>query len=318
MRNSTLKRAAALLIGAGALMAATIPAASANAAPKVDTSKAEVVKRALPKSVAPKQSRTAKSAAAATDPVVTPTYALLNPGAVLKSGTDLVVGNTTLSMQTDGNMVLYLNAGNGSHIQVLWSSKTWGNTGAYGVMQSDGNFVIYRAGGESAGAVWSTQTWNKPNSAFALYQGDLSVSDETTYYWESQTGFLPVRDAAGNYGETPSDILKNDQALFPNTWMESSTTVLVMQGDGNLVLYRKSDGKVIWSSNTWGHPGALAVLTDTGIFGVADQNNAYWYTNTSGNYGAYVKVQSDGNVVLYRAGGESAGAAWASNTWGKA
>jgi hypothetical protein len=60
------------------------------------------------------------------------------------------------SMQTDGNLVLYDTSG-----QARWASKTQGNPGAFLNMQNDGNGVVYRAGAttETANnALWSTGT----------------------------------------------------------------------------------------------------------------------------------------------------------------
>jgi hypothetical protein len=67
----------------------------------------------------------------------------LNPGGTLASGQDLWSpnGRFVLSMQGDGNLVLY---GPG-HI-ATWSSRTYNNPGAYLVMQRDGNLVIYAGG----------------------------------------------------------------------------------------------------------------------------------------------------------------------------
>jgi hypothetical protein len=84
--------------------------------------------------------------------------------------------------------------------------------------------------------------------------------------------------------------LTRGQALFPNEWIERSTSSgivrLAMQTDGNLVL---------WLRNA--STGATLKVC--------------WATNTTTGYKAY--YQEDGNFVLYpRAGG----ALWASNTVG--
>ena len=53
-------------------------------------------------------------------------------------------------LQSDGNMVLYSSKGN-----VLWDSKTNGNTGGYTLrVQNDGNMVFY-SGGK---AKWNSNT----------------------------------------------------------------------------------------------------------------------------------------------------------------
>ncbi|MFF0293827.1 hypothetical protein ACFYS8_22605 [Kitasatospora sp. NPDC004615] len=323
MRKSTFTRAAALLIAAGAMTAVAVPAASAAPAPKGKIS-TKAVKTASTARTMPKVAAQAKTAKAAPQGViVTPTYALLNPGDSLKPGDSVKVGYSTLTMQTDGNLVQYLTADNGKQIQVLWSSKTWGNNGASAVMQADGNFVIYKQDGVSA--VWSTGTWNKTNAVFVLDGGELLVGNSNggTPYWRNDAGFFPDY-VNGQYVDSPADNLKGTgqygQAIFANNWLESSTTILIQQADGNLVLYRKKDGGVIWAANTQGHPGALTVQDPSGVFGVADDKAAYWTNGTWDNPGAWTRIQSDGNMVTYRAGSTptNGSALWSTNTWGKA
>jgi hypothetical protein len=57
--------------------------------------------------------------------------------------------NCHLTMQTDGNLVIY----NGS--TYIWDSGTWGNPGAYVEAQYDGNVVIYRP---DRTPIWWTST----------------------------------------------------------------------------------------------------------------------------------------------------------------
>lgn len=87
---------------------------------------------------------------------------------------------------------------------------------------------------------------------------------------------------------------------------------LVMQGDGNLVLYRTDDGVPLWSSDTWQQPVTHAVMQQDGNFVLyTDEEKPLWATNTDGNPGAWIVLQDDGNVVLY---GDSGVALWASDT----
>jgi hypothetical protein len=48
-------------------------------------------------------------------------------------------------MNADGNLVSYTSNG-----AVVWHAGTWGNPGAFLVMQDDGNLVVYRANGSPA------------------------------------------------------------------------------------------------------------------------------------------------------------------------
>ncbi len=122
----------------------------------------------------------------------------------------------------------------------------------------------------------------------------------------------------------PGEILNpGDQRTSPN-----GAYTLIMQSDGNLVLYANSAGggqTAVWASqnppvgnssiNRNGiEAGSTAVVSQNGVFGVwyPNQNTTQWATFTSGYPGAYVAVQNDGNLVLYSS---SSAALWASNTW---
>jgi hypothetical protein len=81
---------------------------------------------------------------------------------------------------------------------------------------------------------------------------------------------------------------------------------LVMQADGNLVLYH--DGDAIWSTGSKGAGASLAMQTDGNL--VIYNNGATWSSNTADFPGAELDLQDDGNLVIYHAGH----AIW---TWGR-
>ncbi|MCC9309797.1 hypothetical protein LN042_22440 [Kitasatospora sp. RB6PN24] len=156
-------------------------------------------------------------------------------------------------------------------------------------MQGDGNLVIYLnyASGQHFAAVWQTRTWGN----------------------------------AGAY--------------------------LIMQGDGNLVLYKAGGTGALWSSGTWGkananaefYTGDLMVGSDstqtvfwdsgTGYLAQKDANGNYpdvpsdsllsgealWPGNWIESTNAWVLMQTDGNLVVYRK--RDGKALWSSNTWNK-
>jgi hypothetical protein len=77
-------------------------------------------------------------------------------------------GRFTLVQQTDGNLVLYKAGG-----VALWSSGTWNHPGAFTVMQDDGNLVVYDAGFR---ALWSSGTWGQPGAVLAVQDdGNLVI-----------------------------------------------------------------------------------------------------------------------------------------------
>ena len=88
---------------------------------------------------------------------------------------------------------------------------------------------------------------------------------------------------------------------------------LVMQTDGNLVLYDIYD-TAHWASHTSGDANSYAIMQGDGNFVVYDNGVAKWATGTGGRtgQGAYLQFQnSDNNLVVYLPSGQ---ALWASGT----
>lgn len=227
--------------------------------------------------------------------------AQLDPGQQLNVGDTLVSwdGTTKLIMQADGNLVLYRND-NGA---ALWASNTWGKPVTHAIMQGDGNFVCYDNNGV---AYWATGTWGNPG-AFVLLQtdGDLVVYKQNgTILWSSTTVLFPT--AQLNPGQ---QLNRNDKLDAAN-----GLTSLIMQDDGNLVLYRNFDGLPLFASNTPGKPVTHAIMQQDGNFVCYDNNGVpYWSTNTWGNFDAFLVLQDDGNLVVNPIG-TSTTPLWASNT----
>jgi hypothetical protein len=89
---------------------------------------------------------------------------------------------------------------------------------------------------------------------------------------------------------TEGDYLESDRGQYK----------LIMQGDGNLVLYQ--EGKALWSSETGGNPGSYAVMQGEGNLVVYDGGTATWNSSTWGFSGAYLALQNEGNLVIYQDG----------------
>ncbi|MFT4621411.1 MAG: hypothetical protein ACI8PZ_000063 [Myxococcota bacterium] len=80
-------------------------------------------------------------------------------------------------------------------------------------------------------------------------------------------------------------------------WSCDARFVLVMQGDGNLVLYQGA--LALWSTMTHGNPDAWAAMQDDGNLVVyAASGWPLWSTETGGHPGAVLAVQDDGNLVI--------------------
>jgi hypothetical protein len=92
-----------------------------------------------------------------------------------------------LVMQGDGNLVEYAMYGSSNWVPAWWSN-TAGGRGAYAIMQSDGNFVIYGWGGA---AVWRTNTSGNYGAHLSV-QSDANLvvyrSDNHPLWWSNTAG----------------------------------------------------------------------------------------------------------------------------------
>jgi hypothetical protein len=107
---------------------------------------------------------------------------------------------------------------------------------------------------------------------------------------------------------TPGQKLFPNQALLsPNEWY-----ALVMQDDGNLVLYPIGITQADWSSGTSGRSVAWAAMQNDGNFVVYESSGTpLWSSGTSGSNVAWIALQNDGNLVIYRTDGQPL---WSSST----
>jgi hypothetical protein len=76
---------------------------------------------------------------------------------------------------------------------------------------------------------------------------------------------------------------------------------LIMQTDGNLVLYYESQSDPLWNSDTEGNPGAYAIMQTDGNLVVypGGGGSALWNSASNGAPNATLVMQTDGNAVVY-------------------
>ncbi len=128
--------------------------------------------------------------------------------------------------------------------------------------------------------------------------------------WLATVGiFSPAYAAAG------TDTLGPDEWLFADQSITSADGrfTLIMQSDGNLVLYQNGVGP-LWATDTLGSGADRLVMQSDGNLVVYTPNDGpVWASGTVGE-SSILKLQDDGNMVIYRGSG---GAVWAtgSNAW---
>ncbi|MGW8955651.1 ricin-type beta-trefoil lectin domain protein [Streptomyces sp. NPDC055709] len=223
-------------------------------------------------------------------------------GQRLYSGTSIVSPSTKVTMQSDGNLVVLARVG---PVSVrLWSSGTSGHPGAYADMQSDGNLVIYKSDG---GFLWNSATSSNPG-AYAVIQDDGNL-----VVYKQGGGPTVAGSALWATGTNKvSATLTAGQRWNPGDWTDTSTAKLIMQPDGNLVLYRKADGGTLWDSNTSNNPDAYATMQADGNLVIYKKNggpsvsgSVLWATGTNGDSGAYAILKNDDRLWIISPSGQN-------------
>jgi len=200
-------------------------------------------------------------------------------------------GNIRLTLQSDGNLVLYYEP----RSILLWQSHTAGTAAKKLVLESNGMLSLQTAwgrpvrrfsGADHPGARLVVQN----DGNLVLYAADDSVVTQTYTGW---VGDVPL-DAGNNlvFGETmtPGSDVYSSNGRFR----------LRFQSDGNLVLYFTPTGATLWTSGTAGRNGTRLIMQNGGNLVMYDaSDDDVWSTDSDGHPGACLKVQDDGNVVLY-------------------
>jgi hypothetical protein len=94
-------------------------------------------------------------------------------------------------------------------------------------------------------------------------------------------------------------------------WNPCPNYKFIFQNDGNLVLYSRN--RAIWATGTNSKADLFVVQADGNVV-LYGSGRAVWATNTGGNLGAFLAIQSDGNLVVYSRNGN---ALWSTGTGGR-
>jgi hypothetical protein len=140
-------------------------------------------------------------------------------------------------------------------------------------------------------ALWQDQLadqWWGGIDDLEVYQGAATTAGQSAHY-----------DAgAGNV--SGSNVLGEDQTLLGGESLHSSdgSWFLRMQVDGNFVLYQ--NGTAIWATGTSSHPGAKVIMQTDGNLVVYDANGTtpLWASNTYLSAADRLVLYDDGDLVL--------------------
>lgn len=169
-----------------------------------------------------------------------------------------------LIMQYDGNLVIYSNG------TAIWNTATNGHSGAYVVMQGDSNMVVY----SGSTALWSSGTMGAGDCSDRLFDDQTMTQstplwslDHNHEFYLSNYGIFILNVSRNVYTWNNTScgaaaygaIRSGDFEVFTSAWVETchtntsspGDTYLMMQKDGNLVLYTDYKSP-LWSSGTAG------------------------------------------------------------------
>lgn len=108
------------------------------------------------------------------------------------------------------------------------------------------------------------------------------------------------------------DHMMANEVLLPGQTKSSANgrLRLVFGTDGSLKLFDASRGTLLWTAPA-SATGSLVMQHDGNLVLYTPGRRVAWATGTWGNLGAYLALQNDGNMVIYRQGK----ALWASGTY---
>ncbi len=207
---------------------------------------------------------------------------------LLRAGDSLISskGTYTLTLLATGDLVMTLN----STGRAIWSFGTAGHPGATAILQRDGNFMVHDSTGK---LVKSTGSGGHASGSYSL------TLREDSDLWIYTPGGQRIWSSY-----TTNDLLRAKESLHAIQFLRSTDRhyQLLMQRDGNLVVYDTTDGTAIWETAT-SAPNSRVIMGPGGSMTVyGPQGKELWSSNTNGYPGAYARLQTDGNLVIFQKG----------------
>jgi hypothetical protein len=200
----------------------------------------------------------------------------LNHNQEIQSGNKLY----RLVHQADGNVVIYA-PGN----KPIWATNTCGHATTHFDFQHDGNLVLYNG----THPVWASNTCGSGADKVSMQNdGNLVVYHGGSPKWASNTTHQLADHLAVDQHLRHGDAIKSADHQFS----------LIHQQDGNVVVYGPH-GNALWASNTAGRATTHLVLQHDGNLVLYDHSTPVWASNTCGSGAERLVLQNDDNLVLY-------------------
>lgn len=200
----------------------------------------------------------------------------------------------------NGKLDLFVNFKN------AWSSPVSNSSATKFVNQSDGNLVLYNPSGVPT---WASGTQSGPSGLSLQVDGNLVLYNSGSPIWATHTS-SGNQLARVNTHITPGSILLPKQTLATY----DRKAFLVLQPDGNLVLYNRNRSPV-WATGTDNKNVDRVIFQQDGnIVLYSRDGRAVWASHTDGRGAKVLVLQDDLNLVMYSNSGQ---ALWASNTPGR-
>jgi len=204
----------------------------------------------------------------------------------------LKASKCNVKLLDDGNLVIH--DANG---KPLWASNTYNKgIGPYNMkMHENGNLVVYDSNDEN---IWQSGTTDKGDGPYRVTLDDtctMGIYDSKN----KNTNLWHVNESKAEKQKASTCSSSINYGLCENK-ISSSTIDLVMQDDGNLVIYEKN-GTYKWATGTNGKgtgPYRLMMQTDGNLVIYDSKNAAIWATGTNGKGGNMLTVTDDKNVVM--------------------
>ncbi len=226
-------------------------------------------------------------------------------------------------LQADQNLVLY------SGTQQVWASNTAGSGAVWLSIRDDGTFALFNKQNQE---VWGSHIDNPGWYDGHIVQWDGDTNAQKSSWLVGQDGnrrwiadlptFQCLQGAGkGNSLNVSSDVLNllpnlnnvwatcggtqigPNGALEVNAKLTAGSYNLILQSDGNLVLYNGA-GAAVWASNTAGSGSVELRLQSDGNLVLYDaQGRPHWSTNSQGRSPGWFILNSSGTLSLYDGSG---------------